>query len=171
MFVTPVSLTRPCPSAGVRYDLCSLPPLCRLVSPCLVLPCRALSCFAALSCPLLFSSRSCLVLSCLLLSYLILSYLILSFLRVCTQGVAFPPHCISHACVRQGGSDGQSPNTSTLCPGALRPLRLRAYAPRDHSGYVGALRTGTRLANRAASCGAGREAPGIEPGSPRLIPP
>ena len=57
-----------------------------LVSLCLVLPCRALSCFAALSCPLLFSSRSCLVLSCLLVSscrvssYLILSYLILSYL-------------------------------------------------------------------------------------------
>ena len=86
LFVTLVSLTRPCPSAGVRYDLCSLPPLCRLVSLCLVLPSRALSCFAALSCPLLFSSRSCLVLSCLLVSscrvssYLILSYLILSYL-------------------------------------------------------------------------------------------
>ena len=84
LFVTLVSLTRPCPSAGVRYDLL----FASLVSLSLPLSCLALSC-PLLLCRLVVSSlvfvsilsrpvvSPGLVLSCLLLSYLILSYLML----------------------------------------------------------------------------------------------
>ena len=128
LFVTLVSLTRPCPSAGVRYDLCSLPPLCRLVSLCLVLPCRALSCFAALSCPLLFSSRSCLVLSCLLVSscrvsfYLILSYLILSYLILSYL-------ILSHCSVPSAATSARRFHTAHMPSSCSVPLSQCACAP------------------------------------------
>ena len=86
-----------------------------------------------------------------------------------TQGVASPPWHIARPRSPRGGLAAKSLSPQSCARGRF-DLSSPRVCPQGHRGHFGALRIGARLVNRAATYGAGRGAPGVEPGPPMTLP-
>ena len=86
-----------------------------------------------------------------------------------TQGVASPPWRTARPRSPRRGLAAKSLSPQSCARGRF-DLSSPRVCPQGHRGHFGALRIGARLVNRAAAYGAGRGAPGVEPGPPMTLP-